>query len=219
MSLTQGDQVFAEIHETALNDVLHAFFKARPRYRAYGSPGLVPATTVNATQMPALPLPGGGSVDWAVQFEVPEIDLFDQDKPLPPGVTLGAGQFSLSTKITICIICGGRRPSTDPKENGQAGSGRLLCTQLGVFGIGHIESWHDANGNGEVWLRVDQVELIDITPDSLESLLECLIRLMLDTALSTIRIPIKALRAGAFQLVVTRGPDIDDDHVKAFGHV
>lgn len=218
MSLTQGDQVFAEIHESALNDLLKAFFTARPRYHAYGSPGIVPATTVNATQMPALPLPGGGSVDWAVSFEIPQIDLFAQNNPLPPGVTLGPGQFSLSTKIEICVICGARRVP-DPKKDSTLEQGKFICTQLGVFGIGHLESWHDANGNGEVWLRVDQVEIVDITPDSLESLLECLIRLMLDTALSAIRLPLHALRAGAFQLVVTRGPDIDDDHVKAFGHV
>jgi hypothetical protein len=216
MSLTQGDEVFAGVHEDALNDIIHAFFNARPRYRAYGSPGLVPATTVAVTQMPALPLPGGGSVDWLVGFEIPEIDLFDQDKPLPPGVVLGAGQFSLSTKITICIICGGRKDNRSVDGHVQ---GRPLCTQLGVFAIGHLESWHNANGDGEVWLRVDQVELVDITPDSLESLLECLIREMLDNALSQIRLPLPAIRAGAFKLIVTRGPEIDDDRIKAFGDV
>src|ERR1043165_5438157 len=108
MSLTQGDEVFAGVHEDALNDIIHAFFNARPRYRAYGSPGLGPATPVALTQMPALPLPGGGSVDWLVGFEIPEIDLFDQDKPLPPGVVLGPGQFSLPPQITLCNTPRGR---------------------------------------------------------------------------------------------------------------
>src|ERR1051326_9495423 len=98
MSLTQGDEVFAGVHEDALNDIIHAFFNARPRYRAYGSPGLVPATTVAVTQMPALPLPGGGSVDWLLGFEIPGIGLFGQDQPLPPRGALRAGGIHLPPK-------------------------------------------------------------------------------------------------------------------------
>jgi len=223
MSLTQGDEVFAGVHESALNDMLRAFFNARPRYRVYGSPGFVPATSVTATQMAALPLPGGASVDWAIGFEIPEIDLFDQSKPLPPQLSLAPGQFSLKTKIQLCLNCGSRKDAGNDQpgqEQGRIGRlGRALCSELGVFAIGHLESWHNGNGAGEVWLRVDQVELVDITPDSLESLLECLIRLVLDTALSQVRIPLQTLRAGAFHLIVTRGPEIADDRVKAFGNV
>jgi hypothetical protein len=43
--------------------------------------------------------------------------------------------------------------------------------------------------------------------------------MILDAALQEVKLPIKALRAGAFQLIVTRGPDIADDRIKVFGDV
>jgi hypothetical protein len=66
---------------------------------------------------------------------------------------------------------------------------------------------------------VDQVELVDITPDSLESLLECLLRMILDAALAQVVLPLQALRAGAFKLVVVNGPLIDDDRIQVFGNL
>jgi hypothetical protein len=228
VSLTETDEVFASIHESALNDFIHAFFNARPRYRRYGSPAFAPVTTVNQTRMDAIPLPGGGTVDWRVTFEIPEIDLFKKDMPLPPQLTLQPGQFSLRTAVELCVICapGKGRPHDDKRGNREGkGDGRrddsreLVCTKLGVFAIGHLESWHHSDGTGEVRLRLDALELVDITPDSLESVLECLIRMILDAALQEVKLPIKALRAGAFQLIVTRGPDIADDRIKVFGDV
>lgn len=228
MSLTEADEVFASIHESALNDFIHAFFSARPRYRRYGSPAFVPVTTVSQTQMGAIPLPGGGTVDWRVSFEIPQIDLFKKDMPLPPQLSLSPGQFSLRTAVELCINCAvGKDDHSEDKRKDDRGKGdrprnslgEVVCTKLGVFALGHLDSWHNSNGDGEVRLRLDALELVDITPDSLESVLECLIRMVLDAALKQVVLPIRALRAGAFQLIVTRGPDIADDRIKVFGDV
>lgn len=225
MSLTQVQQVFASIHESALNDVLRAFFSARPRYLRYGSPAFVPATNVTATQMPAIAFPGlPGGIDWAVRFQLPRIDLHKETATLPPQLTLPAGGFALRTAVQLCINCvkrrddrGSDKPNDDRKP--PKSLGEETCTELEVFAIGHLDSWNDASGNGEIRLRVDAVELVDITPDSLESLLECLIRMLLDAALSQVHLPLQALRAGAFQLAVTQGPLIEDDHILARGTV
>lgn len=223
MSLTQSQQVFASIHESALNDLLSAFFNTRPRYLRYGSPAFVAATNVTATQMPAIAFPGlPGGIDWAVRFSVPRVDLFKQTDPLPPQLTLPAGGFSLRTDVELCVNCVKRR---DDRGNATHGDGKnpslgdVTCTKLQVFAIGHLDSWNDASGNGEIRLRVDAVELVDVTPDSLESVLECLIRMLLDAALSQVHLPLQALRAGAFQLIVMQGPLIDDDHLLARGNV
>ena len=45
MSLTEAERVFGGIHEDGINDLLKAFFNARPRHLKYGSPGFVGATT------------------------------------------------------------------------------------------------------------------------------------------------------------------------------
>ncbi len=225
MSLTQPQHVFASIHESALNDLLRAFFNARPRYLRYGSPAFVPATNVTATQMAAIAFPGlPGGIDWAVRFALPRVDLYKQTDPLPPQLSLPAGGFALRTRVELCVNCvkrrddgGNDKPNDDHKPPNSLGE--VTCTELEVFAVGHLDSWNDASGNGEIRLRVDAVELVDITPDSLESVLECLIRMLLDAALSQVHLPLQALRAGAFRLLVTQGPLIDDDHILARGNV
>lgn len=227
MSLTQAQQVFASIHESALNDLLTAFFTARPRYLRYGSPAFVASTNVTATQMATIGFPGlPGGIDWAVSFSIPRIDLFKQTDALPPQLTLPPGGFSLRTDVELCINCvkrrddkGGRGKDGQRDNHGPQGLDQVTCTKLQVFATGHMDSWSDAGGNGEIRFRVDAVELVDITPDSLESVLECLMRMLLDAALSQVHLPLQALRAGAFQLIVTQGPLIDDDHVLARGNV
>jgi len=223
MSLTQAQRVFASIHESALNDLLTAFFNARPRYLRYGSPAFVPSTNVTATQMAAIAFPGlPGGIEWAVQFATPRIDLHKQSDALPTQLSLPAGGFSLRTDVELCINCVKRRddrgkPNHDDPKN--RGLGEVNCTRLQVFAIGQLDSWNDSAGNGEIRLRVDAVELVDITPDSLESVLECLIRMLLDAVLSQVHLPIQALRADAFSLVVTQGPLIEEDHVLTRGNV
>ena len=153
------------------------------------------------------------------------IDLFKQSQALPPQLTLGPGQFSLRTKVEICLNCVKRRDDhqgTPGKGNDDRPHNHLdqeVCTSLEVFGIGHLDSWHNSNGDGAVRLRVDAVELVDVTPDSLETILECLIKMVLDAALSQMELPLQALRAGAFQLIVVQGPLIEDDRIKVFGNV
>ncbi|HEX5489465.1 MAG TPA: hypothetical protein VFX04_10020 [Rhodanobacteraceae bacterium] len=223
MSFTGIAEVFGSIHETALNDVLHAFFSARPRYLRYGSPAFVPTTTVNETSISAIPFPGiPGGIDWRVTFQVPGVDLFKQSQALPQGLTLGPGQFSLHTAVELCVNCVKRRDdrgNSPNKDQRDRHLDQVTCAKIGVFGIGHIDSWSNSNGDGAVRLRVDAVELVDITPDALESVLECIIRMILDAVLSQVELPLKALRAGAFQLVVSDGPKIDDDRIKVFGNV
>lgn len=225
MSLTQGAAVFGAIHEHALNDLLQAYFTARPRYRSFGSPAFTPATTVTSTRMDAIAFPGvPGGIQWRIEFEIPKLDLFKQGMQLPPQIALGAGQFALSTRVRLCILCSHRRDNRDrsdrpPKGERKPAVDGELCAELGVFAVGHLDAWSDASGNGEVRLRVDQVELVDIRPDRLESLLECLIRMVLDAALAEVVLPLQALRAGAFRLVVASGPAIDDDQIKVLGNL
>jgi hypothetical protein len=217
MSLTQGAAVFGSIHEDALNDLLRAFFNARPRYRNFGSPSFAPSTTAAVTQMSAIAFPGvpGGGIQWSVSFDIPTVDLFQQTAPLPPEIVIGPGQFALSTKVHLCVLCSHHRGNDNP--DGPTG-GKPTCADIGVSALGHLESRVDGSGNGEVRLRLDQVELVDIRPDDVESLLECLIRMILDAALDAVALPLQALRAGAFNVAVTSGPQIDDDQIKVFGN-
>jgi hypothetical protein len=236
MSLTESALVFAGVHEDALNDLLTAFFTDRPRHLSYGSPAFVPVTTASETSMAPIAFPGvPGGIQWRVRFDIPRVDLFKQTMPLPPELALGPGQFSLRVAVQICLDC--RRLKIDPKPprpKGKGGEDRpahddrprdpaghplseLTCCRLEVFAVGHIEHVLTAGGEDAIALAVDGVEIVDIMPNELESLVECLLFMILQAVLADVRLPLRALRAGAFQLTLTQGPFIEDDQVKARG--
>lgn len=234
MSLTEAEAVFASVHETALNDLITAFCTDRPRYLVYGSPSFVPVTTVAETAMPGIPFPGiPGGINWRIRLGVPRIDLFKQTDPLPPELVLGPGQFSGRLDAELCIDCRkiridpkpprpnspthGDNPNNQDKPRDTHPIAELTCFKLQVFLIGHLEHVMASNGEDAIALAVDQVEIVDIKPTDLESFLECLLFMILQAVLAEIRLPLRALRAGAFQLVPTVGPLIEDDQIKMRG--
>lgn len=237
MSLTQAETVFASVHEDAINDVLRAFCTARPHHLAYGSPAFTPVTTVAETRMDAIPFPGiPGGIQWRLRMSIPTIDLFKQTRALPPELSMGPGQFSAAIDVELCIEC--RKIKIDPKPP-RPDKGRdrghdnpnnpmhddkhplseLTCFKLRVFALGHLEHVFASSGEDGIAFAVDAVEIVDIKPDELESFLECLLFLILQSVLAGIRLPLRALRAGAFQLVPTFGPLIEDDQIKVRGVV
>lgn len=224
MGLTEAEHLFGGIHEDGLNDLLGAFFSARPRHLNYGSPGYVPATTVAATQMPAIPFPGvPGGIDWMVQLQRPEVDLHPETAALPPELSMGLGQVSIRTKVRICIACETFRenheekPRDEQKEPGR-GKAKGPCFDVEVFALGHVERTFGPDGESVV-VVVDAIELVDIRPNEFESVIECLLLQVLRAVLADVRLPLTALRAGAFTLTLTRGPEVEEDQIKVYGNV
>jgi hypothetical protein len=211
MSLTMGNEVFAAAHENGINDLIGAFFKSRRRYFVYGTPAFVPATTAMATQIAALTFPGiGAGIDFAVIFTQPTVDLHPDSSggtsPLPPQ----ANQFTLHTKVILAVLCGQRDRQDDVTHT--ATSTKL--TFLDVFARGRIIRIGNA-----INLQVDDIEIVDIQPDSLETVLECVIRMMLNAVLTQLDIPLDTLSVGAFSLTLTSGPLIETDQVKVWGTI
>jgi hypothetical protein len=227
-----------------MNDVVTAICTERPRLLVYGSPAFVPATTVNATRMDAIPFPGiSGGIEWRIRFDIPRIDLFQQTAPLPPELTLPAGALSVHVACELCLDCrrlriGPRPPKLrleDRKREHEGERGERLddhldvhshdrqplreatCCRFDVFVIGRLERVATSAGEDAVAVAVDAVEVVDIEPDEVEQVVECLLFMILQAVMSTIRVPLEALRVGAFQLSVTEGPLIEDDQVKARG--
>ncbi len=233
MSLTEAEAVFASIHETALNDLLTAFFTDRPRYRVYGSPSFVPVTTVAETSMPAIPFPGvPDGIQWRVTLSIPMVDLYKPTMPLPPELTLNPGRFSARLDVELCVNC--RRLKIDPRPPRPGTSGgkddrrgkdgapplsKLTCCKLSVFAVGHLEHVIANTGEDAIALAVDAVEIVDIQPNELESVLECLLFMILQAVLAEVRLPLRALRVGAFELTPVVGPLIEDDQIKMRGNV
>ncbi|MBI2242443.1 MAG: hypothetical protein HYU55_00255 [Nocardioides sp.] len=246
MSLTETSEVFVAVEESALNDLITAVCTTRPHLLDYGSPAFVPASSVSATQMAPIPFPGSPGLQWSVRLSTPVLDLFKQDVALPPELSLGAGQFSLSTRVRLCVDCASRgrneppgedpkghdHPEHDPKDPDHRddrddplwpddrddwGKARNpVCCVLDVFAVGHLVStW--AGGQQAIGFALDSVEIVDIEPNALESVIECLLTMVLRSVLATLSLPVTALELGAFTLTPTVGPLIDVNRVLARG--
>lgn len=243
MSLTEASEVFVAVEESALNDLITAVCTTRPHLLHYGSPAFVPASSTSATQMAPIPFPGSPGLQWSVELSIPQLDLFKQDQPLPPELSLGPGQFSLSTVVRLCVDCaaagrgdtkGDEHKDHDPKDHDTKdrddrgdkqwrddrddwGKARNpVCCRLGVHAVGHLVStW--VGGQQAIGFAVDSVEIVDIEPNALESVLECLLMMILRSVLATLSLPVTALELDAFTLTPTEGPLIDVDRVLARG--
>lgn len=219
MSLTEAEHVFAGVHENGINDFLKAILTARRRYINYGSSFFVPVTTALAINVPAIPFPGiPGGIHYAVSFSIPSIDLHPDSSggtsPLPPG----PGQFSIKTKVTITVGCGRWEELPNP-DRPPSGSLVPINTSLEVWARGKPTVAYFGPGVGEIGFQLEDIEIVDIKPDSLESVLECIIRMILQAVLANLRLPFHALTMGAFSLMLLRGPEVEDDQVKLYGDV
>lgn len=230
MSLTEAPAtVLASMHEDGINQFALAFFKARPRHLNYGSPSFVPSTTVNGTQIPPISFPGLGSgIQYAIQFEIPTVDLSPDSSGGTAPLVPGPNQLGVHTRLTLCVECGRRNP--DDPTGGNPDNireqfiairrpyRRPLCTELEIFAIGEPFLTAGGGGAGVLSFRVVDLEIVDIKPESLENTLECVVLQIFDAVLRTLQLPIPALSAGAFDLTLLQ-LRIEDDQIKVFGTV
>jgi hypothetical protein len=164
------------------------------------------------------------------------VDLHPQSAGLPPELTLGLGQLSVEVDVELCISCERRRdPKSDEDKERELRRGREereerdarahgpawdpvvgTCCKLQVYGVGHIERTF---GPDAVRVVIDDVEIVDIAPDGLESVIECLMLQVLRAVLADVHLPLETLRAGAFSLSIVRGPEIEDDDIKTYGNL
>jgi hypothetical protein len=220
VSFTEVEQIFAGVNESGLNDFLTAFFSARPHYLNYGSVPFVPATTATVTQVDTISFPGvSGGIPYIISFSIPKIDLYPDSSGGTAPVPINPGQLSIRTTVRLIVGCARRNDNPDiPRTYSSPVSLTPVSTSLDVWAVGR-PTLISSSGTQAVGIAVDAIEIVDITPDSLESVLECLILTVLRAVLANVQLPIRALRAGAFSLTLTRGPETEDDQEKLYGAV
>jgi len=218
MSLTGSHHAFAGIGEHGVNEVVHAFFSARPRYLRYGTTPFVASTTVSATNVPTISFPGiPGGIGYAVDLSIPRIDLYPPNGPLPAPLALGADQLSVETEARITLGCwrGGGDSGGDRKH----GSLTPVSTDLKVLAVGHPFARTFSPGVGEIYFEVDDVMVVDVAPPSLDALLDCLLRMILNGVLSNLPLPFEVVNVGFFKLILEEGPLIAADQIELRGSV
>ncbi|WP_433200047.1 hypothetical protein ACQP00_28080 [Dactylosporangium sp. CS-047395] len=215
MSLTQQFGVFGALGQAGVNKALATFLTVRPRYLHYASPPFAGTTSVAVTAMSPIAFPGvPGGIAWAVDFTLPIVDLFPADAALPAPLTLQQNQLAVTTQATITVGC----LRGDPKDDRHQ-SVTPVRTTLDVVALGHPVSRYFSPGVGDVGLVVDQVAIEKVEPQTLAGLLECLVRSLLNGALSQVRLPFDVIDGGFFKLVLQSGPAVADDQVKLWGGV
>lgn len=212
MSLTGTHHLFAGVSEDGINDLVAAFFSARPRYLRFGSPPFVGATTASATQTPSLPFPGvPGGVPYLVQFGLPIFDLSPVDPlaPPPPSLVLGPGQVSIFTTVDLTLGClGGDIGRDRPRKMSPTE------TQLDVWAIGT-----PVMGGSGIGFDISAVDLPQVRPDSLRDVFDCLLEMLLAGALRALRLPLQTVTVGVAVLSLEDGPTITSDELDVWGSI
>jgi hypothetical protein len=222
LSLTQANHVFAGVHEHAINTFLQAFLTARPHYINYGTSAFVPATTALATNVASINFPGiPGGIQYMVQFSIPVVDLFPPNgaSPLPPG----PGELNLKVDARITVGCM-KWDSHGSKDGRQNVFSVPLSTRLSVWALGRPDVRYFGPGNGDIGFQLEDVKIPALAcvkgePDSFEAIVECILRMVLQALLEQLRLPFHALTIGFFQLILQRGPLIDNDQIEAWGDI
>lgn len=195
MSLTQAEHLFAGVHEQGLNDLLRAFFTARPRYLRYGTSP--PVTNTTGFVQPTIVIVNQ-TVKYDINLSIPTVDITPGG---PPQLPAGVGEFVVSTRASITVTVG-NLPSVSGVLQVLA-----LCTPVATNSL---------SGNGTVKINVKQVEIVGAAPILLKTLVQNLMVGVLQAALST-PWPFTALTFGAFKLAAQVGPLAETDQIKLRG--
>jgi hypothetical protein len=178
----------------------------------------VPTTTVAATSIPALAFPGiPGGIQFAFAFTIPTVDINPDSSGGTAVLIPGPGEFTVTTTVRILFQCGSQSQRS-PNDHFDRVRPTFLETELRVLGLCQPIVISSSPGTGEIGIQVKKVEIVDIRPDELESIVECLILMILQSVLANVRLPFNALTAGAFGLILLAGPVAEADQIKVRGN-
>jgi hypothetical protein len=219
VSLTGTHHVFAAISENGVNTFLKAFFTTRPRFRRFGSPHFVPTTTSTATEISAIAFPGiGGGIQYELIFGIPVADLFPPDavSPTPPLVPSPNG-LTVHDKLELIVGCS---TGTDkPGDDNRPGPLTPLKTLLDVWAKGHPTSTFFSAGVGDVSFVLDAVRIPTIKPATFESVIDCIVRMVLEAILENAQLPFKIITVDTIQLILEAGPLIAANQIQIWGDI
>ncbi len=259
MALTDDCDLFGSIHEDGVNLVARHVMRQRPSLFNYGTaqiaankqlwcrqvevvPDVLNFNDPIMTVVPPLPLADTGyGVNYSFQITKAEIDFHPGNVvTLPSQLSppLNAQHFAAHAEVCGGIGCPpkeivDRLPPARPRPGNHdrpqepvtpLPTRKLDCFCLEVFIVGHVEVEGD-----ELAAKLDGLEIVDITPDGLESSLECYLELLLKLAiLPQLRVALSKLVFDLLGLgtvtlaptvtsaAVPNNPAIENDELKVF---
>jgi hypothetical protein len=209
MPLTNGHAVFASLSEDGINKFFRNFATARPHDLHFATAGLGGSATGPISLLPLLTVPGlNFGLNYRIDIETPKIDFFPQTLPLPPGLTLGTNQFSLTTSARVRVLCA---------EQARDGRGALLSATLQVWAVGRPTVTPVGTTDKLIGLAIDDIVLKDV--GGLEKIAECIAKDALNALLLKARYLVQKQVFGAFSIFLADGPLIADNQIKVWANL
>lgn len=211
MAFTDNCDVFGSVHEDGFNNIVNHIQHQRPSLFNYGTiemlnrkgefchpiiahPSVQRFNNPLITVSPHLPIPGyNGSygMSYIMQLTKVKIDFHPETINLPPELKpMNEQQFALQASFCVGLGCPEKgfikeiSDSDNGKDDkkGEINQGlpfrKLNCFCLDVFAVLHVE-----RSNGDMRMRLDGFEIVDIEPEGLENGLECYVESILRLSL------------------------------------
>lgn len=227
MSLTNNSDIFGAVHENGFNRLIELVRAQRPSVFNYASNldklcapvtppsnGAPVATVVDPINIPTaerkIPL------DYAYQITDLFLDFHPGSITLPRELSpLQEQQFAM--RVNACV--GIQIPNSDGSIPAE-----LHCACLQVYATGHFKK---VNRNGKLYIQpmIDNIEIENITPDNLETLLEKLAEFVINTvvlpgiafAIEKITFDVGSLLKISLELApIEPNPSIDENMIKIY---
>ncbi|HEX8148926.1 MAG TPA: hypothetical protein VF591_17210 [Pyrinomonadaceae bacterium] len=197
MSFTQAEHLFAGVNELGFNELLRAFFNARPRHLHHVTPPFVTAgNSQSVTVHPTLYV-FGIPVNYELHFTIPAVDIN------PDGGALTApGEFTVLTQVS------GNASSP------LFGSLPIPIPSVQMLGVCEPVVTVSQPGTGIIGINVKSVTL---TPP-LPGLQNAGLVAVLQAVLGDVKIPYNTLTVGAFGLILLVGPKSENNQIEVRGN-
>lgn len=197
MSFTQAEHLFAGVNELGVNELLRAFFTARPRHLHHVTPPFV--TSANSQAVTIHPtLYFFGPIDYELDFTLPVVDINPDN-----GAVTAPGEFTVLTQLSGRVLS---PPLVGPPP--------VPIPAMQVLGVCEPIVTVSQPGTGVVGINVKSVTL---TP-ALPPLLNAGMVYVLQAILGDVKFPYNTLTVGAFGLILLVGPKSENNQIEVRGN-
>lgn len=256
MALTDNSDLYVAIHDNGINRIVRHVMRQRPSLFNYGTslllsnqqllcqnidvaPEVLRAGNPVITVLDPLPVIGTNfGLNFCAQITKGEIDFHQGNIiTLPPELNPPLANQRLGIHFQACGGIGcpptrlpfpGRLSFLRPREIVVLPASKLDCFCLDLFATGGAGITGPV-GNQKIQLTVDDIEIVDLKPESLENSIECYALLALNQgiipplaesisniAFGVINLPGSLGKIRISASTVPNNPAIEDDQLKAF---
>jgi len=195
MSFTQAEHLFAGVNEVGFNELLKAFFTARPRHLHHVTPPFVTAANSQSVTIHPTFYDSGFKIyiDYELHFTLPAVDINPDS-----GALTAPGEFLLRTQVSGNVLVQGFTLPIPP-------------TQL--LGVCEPVAIVSQPGTGVIGINVKSVTLTPPLPPQVNSGLVNI----LQAIVNDVKIPYDKMTLGSYKVGLLVGPKSENNQIEVRG--